>query len=87
MHYDKRTNPVLNHQVIMGGGRVFMVPTDEVAPGGLYPGRRGDGQNLISMWKESMKDNNGRFGESFPVMFRSDAVTTYTGYFSTRFCC
>lgn len=48
-------------QVIMGGGRQHMVPREEIPEGGKRKGKRTDGQNFIKMWKEDMKDRNGRY--------------------------
>ena len=48
-------------QVVMGGGRLHMVPNDEVMPGSSKKGKRRDGQNLMRMWEEEMSKKNGRF--------------------------
>jgi len=47
-------------QVVMGGGRLHMVPNDEVMPGSSKKGKRRDGQNLMRMWEEEMSKKNGR---------------------------
>jgi len=47
-------------QVVMGGGRLHMVPNTEVIPGSSRKGKRRDGQNLMKMWEKEMSKQNGR---------------------------
>ena len=56
----------------MGGGRLHMVPNDEVMPGSSKKGKRRDGQNLMRMWEEEMSKKNGRFEKkSFKLMYHT----------------